>query len=53
MNAHLEMEGIIIIGILTKKLFKTYDNFWNLKLSDKLIKEKKEINVKRNKEINK
>ena len=26
---------------ITKKLFKTYDEFWNLKLSKKLIKEKK------------
>ena len=26
---------------LTKKLFKTYDEFWNLKLSNKLIKQKK------------
>ena len=26
---------------ITKKLFKTYDKFWNLKLSNKLIKEKK------------
>tara|TARA_B100000989_G_scaffold288411_1_gene259086 strand:+ start:1 stop:1194 length:1194 start_codon:yes stop_codon:yes gene_type:complete len=26
---------------LTKKLFKTYDEFWNLKLADKIIKEKK------------
>ena len=26
---------------LTKKLFKTYDEFWNLKLANKLIKQKK------------
>ncbi len=26
---------------ITKKLFKTYDEFWNLKLSNKLLKEKK------------
>ena len=26
---------------ITKKMFKTYDEFWNLKLSKKLIKEKK------------
>ncbi len=26
---------------LTKKLFKTYDEFWNLKLANKIIKEKK------------
>ena len=26
---------------LTKRLFKTYDEFWNLKLSNKLIKQKK------------
>ncbi len=26
---------------ITKKLFRTYDEFWNLKLSNKLIKEKK------------
>ena len=26
---------------ITKKLFKTYDKFWNLKLSNKLIEEKK------------
>ena len=26
---------------ITKKLFKTYDKFWNLKLSNRLIKEKK------------
>ena len=26
---------------ITKKLFKTYDEFWNLKLSKKLIKQKK------------
>ena len=26
---------------LTKKLFKTYDEFWNLKLAKKLIKQKK------------
>ena len=27
--------------LLTKKLFKTYDEFWNLRLSNKLLKEKK------------
>ncbi len=27
---------------LTKKLFKTYDEFWNLKLAEKLIKQKKD-----------
>ena len=27
---------------LTKKLFKTYDEFWNLKLAKKLIKQKKD-----------
>ncbi len=27
---------------ITKKLFKTYDEFWNLKLSNKLLKEKKD-----------
>ena len=26
---------------ITKKLFKTYDEFWNLRLSNKLLKEKK------------
>ncbi len=26
---------------ITKRLFRTYDKFWNLKLSDKLIKEKR------------
>ena len=26
---------------ITKRLFKTYDEFWNLKLSNKLLKEKK------------
>ncbi len=26
---------------ITKKLFKTYDDFWNLKLSNKLIKQKR------------
>ena len=26
---------------ITKKLFRTYDEFWNLRLSDKLLKEKK------------
>ena len=26
---------------ITKKLFRTYDEFWNLKLSNKLLKEKK------------
>ena len=26
---------------ITKKLFKTYDEFWNLKLSKKLLKKKK------------
>tara|TARA_B100001057_G_C22762424_1_gene916375 strand:+ start:72 stop:1265 length:1194 start_codon:yes stop_codon:yes gene_type:complete len=29
------------LAIITKKLFKTYDEFWNLKLSNKLLKEKK------------
>ena len=27
---------------LTKKLFKTYDEFWNLKLANKLLKQKKD-----------
>ena len=30
---------------LTKKLFKTYDEFWNLKLANKLIKKKGEIDL--------
>ena len=29
------------LASLTKKLFKTYDEFWNLKLAKKLIKQKK------------
>ena len=28
-----------------EKLFKTYDEFWNLKLSNKLLKEKNEIDL--------
>ena len=30
---------------LTKKLFETYDEFWNLKLANKLIKKKGEIDL--------
>ena len=40
-NSVIAVEPCKNLARLTKKLFKTYDNFWNLKLSDKLIKEKK------------
>jgi SAM-dependent methyltransferase len=29
------------LALITKKMFKTYDEFWNLKLSNKLIKQKR------------
>ena len=40
-NSVIAVEPCKNLARITKKLFKTYDEFWNLKLSKKLIKEKK------------
>jgi len=40
-NSVIAIEPCKNLATITKKLFKTYDEFWNLKLSNKLIKEKK------------
>ena len=40
-KAVIAVEPCKNLAAITKKLFKTYDKFWNLKLSNKLIKEKK------------
>ncbi len=40
-NSVIAVEPCKNLAKLTKRLFKTYDEFWNLKLSNKLIKQKK------------
>ncbi len=40
-NSVIAIEPCKNLARITKKKFKTYDKFWNLKLSKKLIKEKK------------
>ena len=40
-NSVIAVEPCKNLARITKKLFKTYDEFWNLRLSNKLLKEKK------------
>ena len=40
-NSVIAIEPCKNLARITKKLFKTYDEFWNLRLSNKLLKEKK------------
>ena len=44
-NSVIAVEPCKNLARITKKLFKTYDEFWNLKLANKLIKKKGEIDL--------
>ncbi len=44
-NSVIAVEPCKNLAKITKKLFKTYDEFWNLKLANKLIKKKGEIDL--------
>ena len=44
-NSVVAVEPCKNLARLTKKLFETYDEFWNLKLANKLIKKKGEIDL--------
>jgi len=44
-NSVIAVEPCKNLARITKKLFKTYDEFWNLKLANKLIKKKGKIDL--------